>query len=844
MKRVLLVLFLACGAARAETINGDMTILGRWNATGATSVAYCKTGVLASRPTACTVGDCYFSTNSSAGRNVSVCTATGSPGTWNTQGDGTTLVGDTGGNLTSTILAIAGGAGVVTSGSGTTITVATASTEANFLASGALTCGASTQGKAQVHTTPLQYCDNAATPTLQYAAYGSSTGVATSATALAANGSNCSAGSFPLGVDASGASESCTALSSSNAGTATALAANGANCSAGNYPLGVDASGAAETCTADDDVPESGDFGNLTAGAGLTISAGTLATASQEAAFLADGGASALTCGASNQGKAQVMDNAVLQYCDGATTSVLRYSTLGDSAGNAAGLSTAGGTAGVSVFAASAPSTDQVLKATSSTVATWQADDDVPEAGDFTALSLTGAVTTSGGVATSPGKVDVMQTSMYCSDAGANDTYSCNLSPAATAYVTGTLYWFKANTANTGTATINFNSLGAKTIKKFTAVSPGADLADNDIRAGQWVPLIYDGTNMQIVSAVGVAPVTSVTGTTPIASSGGTTPAISIANAAADGSTKGAASFAAADFDASSGNITVDRAITGTFTGALTLTNTVNVDDADFTILDGAAGFAFDVSGSNKMTFAMNIASSDKIVTLQDATQTLVGRDTTDTLTNKTIDVEDTANAVTWIVEEPLVTMVQFGGVNNHNTNASGVTWVAPSGAALGQSNNWPSLGQLNWSATADNQAAYITALPSTWASSESTDLILYWRGSGAGTSCPVTECAAAPTCVVEWKVNVACATPSTDTADLGSLQETESTGTFAFTGANASNTFKVQAMTFTGLDTSGCAAGDLMYVYIRRGGSSSATDTYCGGTSTYATLLRYRVTQ
>jgi hypothetical protein len=32
--------------------------------------------------------------------------------------------------------------------------------------------------------------------------------------------------------------------------TATALAANGANCSAGNAPLGVDASGAAETCTA------------------------------------------------------------------------------------------------------------------------------------------------------------------------------------------------------------------------------------------------------------------------------------------------------------------------------------------------------------------------------------------------------------------------------------------------------------------------------------------------------------------------------------------------------------------------------------------------------------------
>lgn len=36
-----------------------------------------------------------------------------------------------------------------------------------------------------------------------------------------------------------------------NASTASALAANGANCAAGSYPLGVDSSGAVETCTAD-----------------------------------------------------------------------------------------------------------------------------------------------------------------------------------------------------------------------------------------------------------------------------------------------------------------------------------------------------------------------------------------------------------------------------------------------------------------------------------------------------------------------------------------------------------------------------------------------------------------
>lgn len=93
-----------------------------------------------------------------------------------------------------------------------------------------------------------------------------------------------------------------------------------------------------------------------------------------------------------------------------------------------------------------------------------------------------------------------------CTDAGANDTYACSATVAPVAYVTGTArYRFKANTANTGAATFNLNALGAKTIKK-AAGGITTDLADNDIRAGQWVDLIYDGTNMQMVSLLGNAP--------------------------------------------------------------------------------------------------------------------------------------------------------------------------------------------------------------------------------------------------------------------------------------------------------------------------------------------------
>jgi hypothetical protein len=57
-----------------------------------------------------------------------------------------------------------------------------------------------------------------------------------------------------------------------NCATASALFADGANCSAGSYPLGVDASGAAQSCTADDDVPEVGDFGALALAGDVTSS--------------------------------------------------------------------------------------------------------------------------------------------------------------------------------------------------------------------------------------------------------------------------------------------------------------------------------------------------------------------------------------------------------------------------------------------------------------------------------------------------------------------------------------------------------------------------------------------
>ena len=87
---------------------------------------------------------------------------------------------------------------------------------------------------------------------------------------------------------------------------------------------------------------------------------------------------------------------------------------------------------------------------------------------------------------------------VYAADAGANDTYVITLSPVPASYTTGMVIQFKANTANTGAATLNVNSLGAKTIVKDYNLT----LANNDILANQLVSVIYDGTNFQLLSPV------------------------------------------------------------------------------------------------------------------------------------------------------------------------------------------------------------------------------------------------------------------------------------------------------------------------------------------------------
>jgi len=89
----------------------------------------------------------------------------------------------------------------------------------------------------------------------------------------------------------------------------------------------------------------------------------------------------------------------------------------------------------------------------------------------------------------------------YAGAAGAADAYTVALAPAIAAYQAGQMFSFTAVANNTGAATVDVNGLGAVDIKK----NGDADLAADDIKIGQVVTVVYDGTNFQMVSQLGNA---------------------------------------------------------------------------------------------------------------------------------------------------------------------------------------------------------------------------------------------------------------------------------------------------------------------------------------------------
>lgn len=89
---------------------------------------------------------------------------------------------------------------------------------------------------------------------------------------------------------------------------------------------------------------------------------------------------------------------------------------------------------------------------------------------------------------------------------GSGNAYDLTANRVVTAYVNGQTFTFKSSFENTDSATLNItggqsgaSQLGDKTIKKYR----DQNLAAGDIESSQWVTVIYDGTNFQMVSPIG-----------------------------------------------------------------------------------------------------------------------------------------------------------------------------------------------------------------------------------------------------------------------------------------------------------------------------------------------------
>ena len=99
---------------------------------------------------------------------------------------------------------------------------------------------------------------------------------------------------------------------------------------------------------------------------------------------------------------------------------------------------------------------------------------------------------------------------LQCSDTSVSaTTYTCSTTPTLGSLTAGDTFIFTGiNQNNSGSATLNINSIGAKTLKKW---QNSASLAAGDLQASGAVRLTYDGTFLE-VDTIGNAPAGTISG--------------------------------------------------------------------------------------------------------------------------------------------------------------------------------------------------------------------------------------------------------------------------------------------------------------------------------------------
>lgn len=179
----------------------------------------------------------------------------------------------------------------------------------------------------------------------------------------------------------------------------------------------------------------------------------------------------------------------------------------------------------------------------------------------------------------------------------------------------------------------------------------------------------------------------------------------------------------------------------------------------------------------------------------------------TETLTNKTLDVEATGNVVT-VVDEKWYDFVGCPAAT------AALSWDTEASLTT------PAIQCVDNGATTQGQADFDDAtaegfqrlfkLPSSWTGN--IDIDLYWRGVNT-------------TLDVCWVVQTACTA-------VGEVWDT----TFTATGAAdtvsdtaAGTTLQINVASFTGITTTGCAAGELMHLLVKRDGAEADTNCAAG---------------
>lgn len=250
----------------------------------------------------------------------------------------------------------------------------------------------------------------------------------------------------------------------------------------------------------------------------------------------------------------------------------------------------------------------------------------------------------------------------------------------------------------------------------------------------------------------------------------------------------------------------IDVSSSAAVTGLLAPANAgTGVNNGSSTITIGGN---FATSGAFSTTFTVTGTTTLTLPT----TGTVSTSDSTTTFTNKTLDTEATGNTIT----VPVPIWFQACGVNNTVAVALfEIPAVNPPTATAENGTNIDT-GYLSYSASATNTAQFSFALPTDWTGNVDVSLISFSASSNAST-------------VAQWDISCGCGTGDDPAFN------TSSTPTQTYTSANVD-----QTTTATSITTTGCAAGDMMYLRVQRSGAAGG-DTFAGTSNLRGVIVKIR---